>query len=309
VLERLRFISADVFGQVGTLRLDTVDNVAAAFAAVMKNTFLSILPLMVAVLAVGVIANVAQVGLVFSSESLAFNLSKLNPLSGIKRLVSLRSLVEWAKALLKMLIIGTVSYLALRSQVDRIPALVQAPVYDILVFTARAAGKICFHCCLALAGLAALDYGFQRRQHAKELRMTKQEIKDELRQSEGDPKIKARIRAVQLEMARKRMMVLVPRAAVVITNPSHLAVALEYRMEEMAAPRVVAKGAGFIAERIKDIARANGIPIVENKPLARTLFKAVDVGRSIPEQLYKAVAEVLAYVYRLQNRRSPGAAP
>jgi len=307
MMERLRFLLAHVFGQVGTLRLESIETATASMAFVMKHALTIVLPLMAVAMVAGLAANVAQVGFMISTKSLKFDLAKLNPLSGLKRLVSLRSLVELLKALLKMLVIGTVTYLTLRSQWDQVPALVQVGVGDILTFAAATATKIAFYACLALAGLAALDYGYQRWQHEKDLRMTKQEVKDEMRQSEGDPKIKARIRSAQLEMSRKRMMAAVPQAAVVITNPTHLAVALKYEMKDMAAPQVVAKGAGFVAERIKEIARANGIPVIEQKPLARALFKAVDVGRSIPVELYRAVAEVLAYVYRLKNQRPGGA--
>ena len=154
--------------------------------------------------------------------------------------------------------------------------------------------------CLTLIILSALDYAFQRWQHEKSLRMTKQEVKDEFKQREGDPAVKARIKSIQREMAQRRMMESVPEADVVITNPTSLAIALKYDAEAMMAPRVIAKGAGFIADRIKKIAKENGVPLVEHKPLAQTLFKLVEIGEFIPVSLYKAVAEVLAYVYGLK---------
>jgi flagellar biosynthetic protein FlhB len=150
--------------------------------------------------------------------------------------------------------------------------------------------------------LAILDYAYQRWEFEKGLKMTKQEIKDEYKQREGDPLVKSRIRRVQREWARRRMMEAVPRADVVITNPTEVAIAIAYKSETMTAPQVLAKGAGTVAERIREIARSHGIPIVENQPLARALFREVDVGQQIPEMLYKAVAEVLAYVYRLKHR-------
>jgi flagellar biosynthetic protein FlhB len=149
--------------------------------------------------------------------------------------------------------------------------------------------------------LAVADYVFQKWQFEKDQRMTKQETKEEMKQSEGDPKIKSRIRAIQMEMSRKRMMAAIPGAAVVITNPTHLAVALKYETGEMVAPRVVAKGQGFIALRIREIAAENHVPIVENKPLAQTLYKAVEIGKDIPVELYRAVAEILAFVYRMKG--------
>jgi flagellar biosynthetic protein FlhB len=163
--------------------------------------------------------------------------------------------------------------------------------------------KICFNVCLALALLAILDYAYQRWEHEKSLKMTKQEVKDENKQTEGDPKVKARIRSIQMETARQRMMAAVPEADVVITNPTHLAVALRFDAARMIAPQVIAKGAGYVAERIKQIAAENDVPLVEDKPLARALYKIVDIGNTIPADLYKAVAEVLAYVYRLRGTR------
>jgi flagellar biosynthetic protein FlhB len=153
-----------------------------------------------------------------------------------------------------------------------------------------------------MLGLAVFDYAWQRWQFEKSLRMTKQEIKEENKAQEGDPHIKARIRSIMREMARKRMMQDVPKATVVVTNPTHLAIALVYRREDMVAPQVIAKGAGYVAERIKAMAQAHAIPLVENKPLAQQLFKTVEIGGIIPEGLYKAVAEILAYVYRLEKK-------
>jgi flagellar biosynthetic protein FlhB len=177
-------------------------------------------------------------------------------------------------------------------------------VGEILFFIGRVSFSICFYTSLALIVLAALDYAFQRFQYEESLKMSKQELKDELKQREGDPLVKARIRRTQIEMARRRMMEAVPEADVVITNPNSLAVALKYDAEKMIAPRVIAKGAGFIAERIKEIAKDKGIPVIENKPLAQTLFKVVEIGEFIPVNLYRAVAEILAYVYRLKGVKS-----
>jgi len=164
--------------------------------------------------------------------------------------------------------------------------------------------QIGFFVCLALILLAAADYVFQRWQHEKELRMTKQELKDEQKQLMGDPQIKARIKRAQLDMARRRMMSAIPEADVVITNPTRLAVALKFDADEMDAPMVVAKGAGEIARKIRELAREHGIPLVEEKPLARALYKTVEIDQFIPVELYRAVAEVLAYVYRLKGKLS-----
>ena len=161
-----------------------------------------------------------------------------------------------------------------------------------------------FYACLAMIILATLDFTYQRWQHKKNLMMTKQEVRDESKQSEGDPKVKSKIRQIQLETARRRMMEQVPEADVIVTNPTHLAIALKYDTDKMMAPKVIAKGAGFIAEKIKIIAEKNEIPVLEHKSLARTLFKSVELGEFIPVNLYRAVAEILAYVYNLKKGKA-----
>jgi len=200
-----------------------------------------------------------------------------------------------------LIIIGGVAVLVLSSEIDQAPNLVRLDISQILSFVGMVAFKICLYACLVLAVMAALDYAFQRWQHEEKLKMTKQEVKDEARQREGDPKVKARIRSVQIEMARRRMMEAVPGATVVVTNPTHLAVALKFEAAAMVAPQVVAKGAGHVAARIKELAKAHGVPVIEQKPLAQALFKAVEIGDFIPSNLYRAVAEILAYVYRLKR--------
>jgi flagellar biosynthetic protein FlhB len=219
----------------------------------------------------------------------------------MKRFVSLKSLVELGKSIIKILFIGGIAYLILKSDLEEFPNLIQQEVGQIVVFIARVSLKLFFLVSLAMIVLAVLDYIYQRWQYEQDLKMTKQEVKDEFKQSQGDPKVKARIRGVQLEMARRRMMEAVPEADVVITNPTHLAIALKFDSREMIAPRVVAKGAGFVAQRIREIAEENRIPLVEEKPLAQALYKMVEIGDYIPAELYRAVAEVLAYVYRLKG--------
>jgi flagellar biosynthetic protein FlhB len=181
------------------------------------------------------------------------------------------------------------------------PNLMLQEVGQIIVFIARVSLKICFFVCLGLIILSALDFLYQRWQHEEDLKMTKQEVKDEQKQTHGDPKVKSRIRSMQLEMGRRRMMEAVPEADVVITNPTHLAIALKFNAQEMIAPLVLAKGAGHVAQRIKEISAQNQISMVEDKPLAQALFKMVEIGDYIPAELYRAVAEVLAYVYRLKG--------
>jgi flagellar biosynthetic protein FlhB len=257
-------------------------------------------PLLFVILVAGVFANLVQTGFMLTGETLTPNFSKLNPLSGIKRLFSLRSTAEVVKAVLKIIIVGGMAYATLFREMDHIPALVALEIPQIMSFMGSVALRLGYYTCLVLMVLAGIDYLFQLWQHERDLRMTKQEIKDEHRQQEGDPMVRSRIRAVQREMAMKRMMEAVPDATVVITNPTHLAVALKFD-RSMPAPKVVAKGAGHIAEKIKSLAYDHDVPVIEQKPLARALYKNVDIDQFIPADLYHAVAEMLAYVYRLKG--------
>jgi flagellar biosynthesis protein FlhB len=260
-------------------------------------------PLLLVVIMAGVAGNVIQSGFMLTGEPMVPKLSKLNPLSGLKRLFSLRALVELLKSLIKVTIVGTTAYRMLKGEMDQIPALIALSTSEIVAFIGSVALKLGFYTCLVLLVLAGLDFLFQNWRHERDLRMSKQEVKDEYKQREGDPVVRSRIRAAQREMAMRRMMQAVPDATVVITNPTHLAVALKFE-RSMPAPRVIAKGAGKIAERIKAIAEEHGIPIIEQKPLARALFKNVEIDHYIPADLYHAVAEILAYVYRLKGLAS-----
>jgi flagellar biosynthetic protein FlhB len=301
-------VIARVFENVGTLRFNTIDD-ASIFSMEVLNRLLAILiPFLLPLAVLGFAVNVVQVGLKFSTEAISPKFSKLNPISGMKRFVSLKSLVELVKSVLKLVFIGTIAYLLVKGDLKSFPLLVHQEVGQILVFIARVSLKICFFVCLAMIILSILDFLYQRWQHEQDLKMTKQEVKDEQKQTHGDPKVKSRIRSLQLEMARRRMMEAVPEADVVITNPTHFAIALKFKAEEMAAPRVLAKGAGHVAQRIKEIAAEHQVPVVEDKPLAQALYKMVELGDYIPAELYRAVAEVLAYVYRLKGMYGAGQA-
>ncbi len=285
---------------VGTLNLGGGEGmrllhfIAAAGARILA-------PIMLVMLFVAVMANYLQIGALFTVEPLKPNLNKINPIRGLKNLFSLRSLFEAFKGVAKVLIIGYVAYLTVAGESENLPALVSLTTSQLLLYILKVAFKIFLRCCLLILMLAVLDYAFQKWQYEKNLRMSKQEIKDEFKQREGDPMVKARIRSIQRQLASQRMMEAVPKADVVITNPTHLAVALRYESGEMEAPQVVAKGAGFLAEKIKQIAEAHEVPIVEDKPLAQALFH-LQIGQIIPVELYQAVAQVLAYVYQ-QGRR------
>ncbi len=304
VFERLFAMLGGTFRGLGSIRLTTVSQASVFAAELFQTLLLLLIPFFLPFFIIGIIGNVAQIGLEFHAKPLQPKFGQLNPLAGIKKLASLRSLVELVKSILKIAIVGGIAYAVVARHLDEFPSLMRLDLADSWDFFCRLVKDLIFYVSLALIALAALDYFYQRWQLEKSLKMTKQEVKDERKQSEGDPQVKARIRSLQRQAAYQRMMAEVPKADVVITNPTHLAVALRFNPQEMDAPRVVAKGADFIAERIKEVAREHDIPLVENKPLAQALFKTAEIGDFIPVDLYRAVAEVLAYVYRLKGRYS-----
>lgn len=293
-----------ILRNIGSFRIHDITTASTLSIIILKNVLSIILPFMLAVVAAGIVANIVQIGFLFSPEAFSPKLSKFNPIKGIKKLFSLKSLVELVKSLIKITFVSGIAYLTIKTELKTIPTLMQMDIKDIISFIGTTSFKICLYVSMALIIMAVLDYAYQKYEHTKSLKMTKQEVKDENKQTEGDPKVKARIRSIQIEMSRRRMMESVPEADVVITNPTHLAIALKFDSENMVAPKIVAKGAGKIAERIREIAGENQVPIVENKPLARTLFKIAEIGDYIPAELYQAVAEVLAYVYRLKGMRT-----
>jgi flagellar biosynthetic protein FlhB len=251
---------------------------------------------------VALVASFAQHGWFWSTAPLAPRWAVINPLNGLKQLASLTSLVELAKSVVKFAVLGGVLFVLVRRNLDAMVTLRVDDPSRALATVISLLGEFGLWGGGAIAIVGVVDYGFRFWQHEQKLRMTHKELQDEVKQSEGNPMIKSRIRSLQRERARKRMMADVPTADVVITNPTELAIAMVYRHGEMAAPKVVAKGAGVIAQRIREVARAHGVPLVENKPLTRALFGVVDVGGLIPSQFYRAVAEVLAYVYRLKEK-------
>lgn len=258
-------------------------------------------PIVGTALIAGYVANVIQVGFLFVSEPLKFDLSRIIPLNGFKRIFAKRALFELLKSVLKICLVGYVAVKYLWQEIPQIGILMDIPVTTGIVTIGRISFAVCWRMLAVLFILAVADYAYQLFEYLKSLRMSKEEIKEEYKMLEGDPQVKARIREKQRLIANHRMMQEVPKATVVITNPTHLAVAIKYE-NEMAAPQVVAKGQDQIAEKIKEIARENDVIIMENKPLARLLYKKVEVGSYIPADLYQAVAEVIAYVYRLKKK-------
>jgi len=258
-------------------------------------------PVFATAVVAGIVAGISQVGFYITFEPLTPKWERIDPVQGMKRLLSPQGLIEAVKAVIKLTLVGFVAWTFLKGQMPELGAYFGRTVAETSVLMLASLLKLFFLILLAVSVLAGMDYMFQRWQTEKKMKMTRREAKDEFKLREGDPLIKSRIRSIQRKLANGRMMDDVPKADVVVTNPTHFAVALQYDSETMAAPKVVAKGAGVIALKIRELAKLHRVPIVENKPLARTMFKELQVGGSVPKELYKAVAEVLAYVYRLKR--------
>lgn len=273
---------------------------AMRFCAV--KTVILIAPVMGVAGLLGVASSVLQTGFLQVEDALSPNFEKLNPVDGFKRVFSLRAVVEALKSLLKMGAVGFVLYFLLRGEVKQIPYMLTFSLEQIMAYLGTVLVKLLSGVGGVMLVLALADYFYQRWDLEKKMMMTKQEVKEEHKQREGDPMIKSRIRRIQREMASKRMMAEIPKADVVITNPTHIAVVLKYS-DNLPAPQLVAMGADHVAEKIKEMARQHNIPIVENKPLARTIFKTLKIGQVIPRELFVAVAEVLSYVYRLRRKK------
>ncbi len=237
----------------------------------------------------------------FTIKALAPKFNKISPLTGIKRLFSTQSLADFLKSLGKMVIIGFIGVYLYMDKLNEINGLSVSTPQEIMIFNFTALAEISGMIVLALVAIAIFDFVYQKWHHEQQLKMTKQEVKEENKQTEGDPQLKQRIRQIQREMSNARMMQEVPKADALIVNPTHFSVALQYDREVMEAPTVIAKGADYLALRMRNVARENDVPILERPALARDLYSSVDIGESIPERFYKAIAEILAYVYRLKS--------
>jgi len=261
-----------------------------------------LLPFLLAAVSAGLVVSVGQGGFSFSTERISFNLGRLNPLSGFKKLFNMDSLAEIFKSVLKLGIVGYVAYRTYSKEAEGLILLTGSEIQEIQDFFSRIAFKLVLNAGGILLILGLLDYAFVRWRFIQNIKMSKQEVKDENKESEGDPQVKHKMRSVHMERARRRYKQIIPTADVVITNPTHYAIALKYDRERMAAPIVIAKGADYLAQKIKEIARENMVMLVENRFLARELYAQVKEGQEIPEALYAAVAEVLAYVYGLKGK-------
>jgi flagellar biosynthesis protein FlhB len=268
------------------------------------RTLIILSPIFIAVFIMAMLSGFVQVGFVIALKAIEPDWSKMSMMKGFERLFSSKSIFEAIKSIFKLTIIGLISWYIIKGEISKIKMLYSTSIDHILLYTLRVAFKIFFWVIIVMIFLAILDYLFQRWQFMKQMKMTKQEVKEESKQSEGDPQVKSRIKTLQYQAARKRMMQEVPKSDVVVTNPTHLAIAIQYDAAKMNVPKVVAKGAGLIAERIKTVAYEHDVPVVENKELAQNLYKLIDIGDEIPAQFFQAVAELLAYVYKLKGKTS-----
>jgi flagellar biosynthetic protein FlhB len=311
-LVTIRYVGPYLLNSIGKLTVYTYENMSADFGMdnvytytifYMMEIFKMVAPILMVMLLVGLIVNYMQVGVLFTMQPLTPNLSKINPIAGFQRLFSRRSLIEFVKSMFKLTVIAWLGYTGVKAALPQLVKEMDMQGAEAIRFVGGLTLNVLTHIIIALLVISALDYLYQRWEYNESLKMSKQEIRDEFRQAEGDPMIKARIRQIQREMARRRMFESIPKATVVITNPTHVAVALEYK-EGMQSPVVLAKGERVIAEKIKEVARKHNIPIVENPPLARALLKQCPVGAPIAPDLFESVAEVLAFVYRMNRKKS-----
>ena len=282
----------------------TAHGAGAALGSALRETAGLVLPLMLVVFVVALVACFAQVGVLFTTTPLRPSFDKLNPVNGLSRMFNGRAVVHLLLGLAKIALLGVITYATLKNRVELLASIALMDHLTIVAVAAELVFTLGVRMGIVLLVLGIIDFIYQRYRTERELRMTKEEVKEELKRMEGDPTLKRRRREIQMQLTLQRIRAAVPKADVVVTNPTELAVALKYDEASMEAPKVTAKGAGYIAKRIRELAIENGVPIVERKPLARALYKTVDVGREIPAQFYKAVAEILAYVYELSGKRN-----
>ncbi len=300
--ENLQGLLGGLLAQTGTFEVTPL-SVQNLFLFILGKLGLLLAPLLLLVLVVGFFSTFFQVGWLFTTKPLEPELGKLNPIKGAAKFFSKRSMLEIVKSLVKVAVIGFVAFKTVAGEFEQGLYLIDMPPVSTISYLAGVAFSVLAKTCGILILLGIIDLLFVRWELEEKMKMTKQEQKEEFKESEGDPHLKGKIRQIQMEQARRRMMEEVPKADVIITNPTHLSVAISYRRGEMDAPQIVAKGADAVAMRIREIAKEHNVPLVENVPVARALFK-VDIGEQVPEDLFKAVAEILAYVYSLKGKKS-----
>ncbi len=291
----LSFDASDVYGISNS-------DVTKLFSDIVLNFFNIMSPIFIAAVVAALIANYLQVGFLFSPKAIQPKMDKINMISGFKKLFSMKTLIEAVKSIIKIAIIVYIAYTEYKVRLLEFPNLMTNDVFASMRFMTKALLSMAFKVAIAMAVLAPLDYLFQRWKHNKDMKMTKQEVKDESKMTEGDPQIKGKIKQKQREISAMRMMQAIPDADVVITNPTHYAIAISYDSEKHEAPIIIAKGKDHLAIRIKEKAKELDIIMVENRPVAQAMYFHCEVGDEVPQDLYQAVAEILTYVYRLKNK-------
>ncbi|MGI6083804.1 MAG: flagellar biosynthesis protein FlhB [Acetivibrionales bacterium] len=288
--------------QTSEYNFQDVNEIMRLFTFVILEIVKMVAPFFIITILVGVLSTYVQIGFLFTLEPIKPKFSSLNPITGLKKLFSARSFFELIKSIFKVILVGWVAWSSIQNEFTNMMKLMDLPVVSIAGYLIDTALGIAIKICFALLTISAADYYFQWRKYEKDIRMSKQEIKEEYKQAEGNPEIKSKIKHKQREISMRRMLKDVPQADVVITNPTHYAVAIKYEPEKMSAPYVLAKGVDYMAQRIKEVAKENKIYTMENPPLAQALYKTVEIGEAVPPELYQAVAEVLAFVYNLEGK-------
>jgi flagellar biosynthetic protein FlhB len=280
------------------------ENMLGIFTDIVKTYAGIIFPIMLAAVAAALVAGFGQHPPVISTESMKPKLEKISPLKGLKKMFSMQSVTEFLKGLFKIIFVGVIAYTVLSPLQYQLDDFVNFEILGIMGIIQTNTLKMLVGVLSFLAVMATVDFIYQKFEHAKNLKMSHQDIKEEYKQTEGDPHVKAKLKQIRMERVRKRMMAAVPEADVVVTNPTHFSIALKYSQDKMAAPLVVAKGMDLVALKIREIAEENDVPLIENPPLARALYDAVDVDEEIPLEFYQAVAEVISTVYKLKHKEA-----
>jgi len=302
ILDAMRQLMSQIFRDLAQSEELSIDSIFTLSGEILSIILPAFAPFAAVIIFVGILASVLQVGVLFTFKAIAPKFNKISPLTGLKRLFSSQSLADFLKSMAKLIIVGFVGYLTYIDKITELNGLSVSTPESILIYNFTVVAEVAGKIVLALVAIAIFDYFYQRWHHEQQLMMTKQEVKDETKQTEGDPLLKARIRQIQREMSNARMMQEVPKADAVIVNPTHFSVAILYDRDVMTAPEVIAKGADHLALRMRTVARENNVPILERPELARDLYANVEIGDDIPERFYKAIAEILAFVYRLRKR-------
>lgn len=302
ILDAMRQLMSQIFRDLAQSEELSIDSIFTLSGEIFYIILPAFAPFAAVIIFVGIFASVLQVGVQITFKAISPKFNKISPLTGLKRLFSSQSLADFLKSMAKLIIVGFVGYLTYIEKITELNGLSVSTPESILIYNFTVVAEVAGKIVLALVAIAIFDYFYQRWHHEQQLMMTKQEVKDETKQTEGDPQLKARIRQIQREMSNARMMQEVPKADAVIVNPTHFSVAILYDRDVMSAPEVIAKGADHLALRMRTVARENNVPILERPELARDLYANVEIGDDIPERFYKAIAEILAFVYRLRKR-------